>query len=164
VPTNYAGLHFTGTLPTGQYDPQSATNLGANRFSGKVVLNYSLTGDGGVTWIDTYTSVRLFSDNDQFRGDRRLSQSALYGFEAHVSRNVARNAWVSVGGIAGLGGSTEVDGVEEASGQGVFKGALGAGFTAWPGGVVILGYNHTLIRGDSDPEADSFMLQLLHKF
>ena len=164
TPGDYAGLHFTATLPTGQYDPQSATNLGGNRFAWKAVLNYSLTGDGGTTWIDTYTSIRFFGDNDRFAGDQRLSQAPLFGFEAHASRNVARNAWVSAGGIVGLGGATRIDDVSAASGQQTLKGALGAGFTAWPGGVVILGYNHTLLRGDSDPRADSFMLQLLHKF
>jgi hypothetical protein len=164
VPTDYAGLHFTATLPTGQYDPQRTTNLGANRFSYKAVLNYSLTGDGGKTWIDTYTSVRFFGDNDRFQGNKRLSQSALFGFEAHVSRNVARNAWLSIGGIAGVGGSTRVDDLAAAPSQGVVRGALGGGFSAWPGGAVIVGYNHTLIRGEGDPRADSFMLQFLHRF
>ena len=164
VPTDYAGLHFTATLPTGQYNPQSTTNLGTNRFSWKAVLNYSLTGDGGQTWFDTYTSVRFFGDNDRFRGAQRLSQSVLFGFEAHVSRNVARNAWLSIGGIAGVGGATRIDDIAAAPSQGVVRGALGGGFSAWPGGAVILGYNKTLIRGAGDPRADSFMLQFLHKF
>lgn len=164
VPTDYAGLHFTATLPTGQYDPLSTTNLGSNRFSWKAVLNYSLTGDGGKTWIDTYTSVRFFGDNDQFLGTQRQSQSALFGFEAHVSRNVAKNAWLSIGGIAGVGGATRIDDIAAAPSQGVVRGALGAGFSAWPGGTVILGYNRTLIRGDADPNADSFMLQFIHRF
>jgi hypothetical protein len=164
VPGNYSGLHFSLSTPTGEYDRNASTNIGSNRWAFKTTLNYSLTSDGGQSWWDFYPSVRIFSDNDEFRGRSTLSQKPLYGFEAHYSRNVARTAWVSGGVVTSFGGATEIDGERAAESQSNVRLALGAGFAAWPGGAVILGYNRTVAHESEDVRVNTFMVQLLHKF
>jgi hypothetical protein len=164
VPGTYAGLHFSLSTPTGDYDRNSTANIGSNRWSLKTTLNYSITGDGGQSWWDFYPSVRFFGDNGEFRGRSTLSQSPLYGIEAHYSRNVARTAWVSGGVITSFGGATEIDGRRADGSQSNVRLALGSGFATWPGGACILGYNRTVAHDDGDARVNTFMVQLLHKF
>ena len=164
VPGNYAGLHFSLGTPTGDYDSDRAANIGSNRWALKTTLNYSITDDGGESWWDFYPSVRLFGDNDEYRGRSNLSQAPLYGIEAHYSRNVARTAWISGGVIASFGGATEVDGSRAEGSQSNVRLALGSGFATWPGGACILGYNRTVAHEDGDARVNTFMVQLLHKF
>src|SRR6056297_46236 len=85
TPGDYCGLHFLFGVPWGDYDPNSAVNLGANRFSFRPLLNYSLTPDGGRSWLDFYGRVFLFTDNDEYLGRGVLSQRPLANLELHCS-------------------------------------------------------------------------------
>ncbi|HYN91179.1 MAG TPA: transporter [Thermoleophilaceae bacterium] len=164
VPRTYCGIHLTLGTPWGSYDPVSATNIGGNRWTYKALLNYSITWDQGASWVDFYPSVRFFGDNDEYQRDRTLSQSPIYGLEAHYSRTVAKRTWLSGGLIGSAGGRVEVDGQPPGDAQQALKLALGAGFPTWPGGTGILAYSHTVARSEGSPRADTFMIQLIHKF
>ena len=164
VPTTYSGLHLTLGTPWGTYDPNSRTNIGSNRWSLKALINYSITNDGGKTWIDFYPSVRFFGDNDAYLGAKRLSQRPVVGLEAHYSATIAPRTWWSVGLIGSAGGATEVDGQGTGGSNTTVKFALGAGFPAWPGGTGILAWNHTMLQPEGAPESNNFMVQFIHKF
>ena len=164
VPVTYSGLHLTLGTPWGSYDPNARTNVGGNRWSLKALVNYSITNDGGRTWLDFYPSVRVFDDNDEYLGGRRLSQRPVYGLEAHWSATVATRTWVSVGLIGNAGGAVEVDGVRTSGSQDSVRAALGAGFPTWPGGTGILAWSRTAWRGDGVASSTNFLLQAIHRF
>lgn len=164
VPVTYSGLHLTLGTPWGNYDPNSPTNIASNRWSFKALVNYSITSDGGQTWIDFYPSVRFFGDNDEYLGSKRLSQRPIFGMEAHYSATIATRTWWSIGLIASAGGATEIDGAQTAVSQDTLRFALGAGFPAWPGGTGILAWNRTIARSDGAARSNNFMVQFIHKF
>ena len=164
VPVTYSGLHLTLGTPWGSYDPASRTNIGSNRWSFKALVNYSITNDGGQTWLDFYPSVRVFGDNDEYLVTQRLSQRPIYGLEAHYSATVATRTWWSVGLIASAGGAIEIDGAQTAVSQETLRFALGAGFPAWPGGTGILAWNRTIAQTDGAARSNNFMVQFIHKF
>jgi hypothetical protein len=164
VPVTYSGLHLTLGTPWGQYSPSASTNLGSNRWSLKTLINYSITHDGGATWLDFYPSVRVYGNNDAYQGTQRLSQRPSYGLEAHWSTTLATRTWASVGLIGSAGGAVEVDGVRTSDAQNALRLALGAGFPIWPGGTGILAWNRTVWRSDAVAQSTNFMLQLIHKF
>lgn len=164
TPGDYSGLHFSLNVPTGDYDPDREVNIGTNRWALKTTLNYSVTGNGGVSWWDFYPSVRLFGDNDDFAGSTTLSQKPLWGLEVHYSRNVTPAAWISGGMVGSLGGQIRVDNEIREESKRSLRLALGGGFATWPRGAAILTYGHDLIDQGGAARVDSFMLQLLHKF
>jgi hypothetical protein len=163
-PGDYAGLHFSLTSPTGSYDSDREVNIGANRWSLKSTLNYSITRNGGLSWWDFYPSVRLFSDNRDVAGAATLSQNPLWGLEAHYSRTVLDPAWLSAGLIGSLGGKTRIDAEVLQDPRRDLRLALGAGFATWPRGAAIVTYHRDLIDRGGAGEINSFMLQLMHKF
>jgi hypothetical protein len=164
TPVTYSGLHLTLGTPWGDYDPNSRTNIGSNRWSLKALVNYSITNDGGKTWIDFYPSVRIFGDNDQYLGSNRLSQRPILGLEAHYSATIATRTWWSVGLIGSAGGATEVDGAGSGGSQKTLKLALGAGFPVWPGGTGVVAWNRTIARADDAALSQNFMVQFIQKF
>lgn len=72
TPGDYCGLHFLLGVPWGEYDPDSAVNLGANRFTFRPLLNYSITTDEGKSWVDFYGSVFFFFGQRPVFGQERL--------------------------------------------------------------------------------------------
>lgn len=163
-PVTYSGLHLTLGTPWGRYDPSARTNAGSNRWSLKTLVNYSITSDAGRTWIDFYPSVRVFGDNDEYLGGRRLSQRPVFGLEAHWSTTLAMRTWLSVGLIASAGGAVAIDGVRSTGSQDSIRAAIGAGFPTWPGGTGILAWSRTAWHGEGVTPSTSFMVQLIHKF
>lgn len=164
VPVTYSGLHLTLGTPWGNYDPNSRTNIGSNRWSFKALVNYSITSDGGQTWLDFYPSVRVFGDNDEYLVTQRLSQRPIFGLEAHYSATIAPRTWWSIGLIASAGGAIEINDAETAVSQETLRFALGAGFPAWPGGTGIVAWNRTIARTDGAARSNNFMVQFIHKF
>ena len=164
VPVTYSGLHLTLGTPWGRYSSTASTNLGSNRWSLKALVNYSITNDGGTTWLDFYPSVRVYGNNDAYLGNQQLSQRPTYGLEAHWSTTIANRTWASVGLIGSAGGAVQVEGVQTSDAQNAVRLALGAGFPTWPGGTGILAWNRTVWRSDAVAQSTNFMLQLIHKF
>jgi hypothetical protein len=75
VPETYLSFHLTVNAPLGSYDRNSVANVGANRWAFTPLLNLGITLDKGVSWIDLYTGVRFFTNNDEFQGNHQLSQN-----------------------------------------------------------------------------------------
>jgi hypothetical protein len=60
-------------------------------------VNFSYTPDQGSTWIETYVSGRVFTDNGNYlvNGAQTLTQRPLLRLEEHVSRNITDALWLS---------------------------------------------------------------------
>jgi len=164
TPGDYCGLHFTFGLPLGQYDPNSAVNLGANRFTFRPLLNYSITPDEGQSWLDFYTSVAFYSANDEYLGSDVLEQSPLSDIELHYSRTVYDRLWAGVGVVGLFGGRVEVNDVVATPTQQIGRLALSAGTPMFKGSTAIFGFNHTFARSDGAADANSYILQLIYLF
>jgi hypothetical protein len=164
VPVTYSGLHLTLGTPWGNYDPNSRTNIASNRWSFKALVNYSISNDGGQTWLDFYPSVRVFGDNNKYLVTQRLSQRPIFGLEAHYSATIVPRTWWSIGLIASAGGAISVDDAETVVSQETLRFALAAGFPAWLGSTGILAWNRTIARTDGAARSDNFMVQFIQKF
>lgn len=164
TPGDYCGLHFVFGVPWGEYDPNSAVNLGANRFTFRPLLNYSLTPDEGNTWLDFYGSVFWFSDNEEYLGSSVLSQRPLANLELHYSSMVYDRLWAGVGLVGAFGGEVSVNDVVVTPEQQTGRLALSAGTPMFKGATAIFGYNHTFARSARAAEADTYILQLIYLY
>ena len=164
TPGDYCGLHFTFGLPLGQYDPNSAVNLGANRFMFRPLLNYSITRDEGKSWLDFYSSVAFYSANEEYLGGSVLQQYPLADIELHYSRTVYDRLWAGVGVVGLFGGRVEVNDLVATPTQQIGRFALTAGTPMFKGSTAIFGYNNTFARSEGAADANSFILQLIYLF
>jgi hypothetical protein len=119
IPQTYLSAHLTVNAPLGSYDRNSVVNVGANRWAFTPLLNLCITPDEGVSWIDLYTGVRFFTNNNAFQGNNHLSQNPLATFTVHYSHNIGKKMYASIGLHYDYGGESYVNGVpqnDEASG------------------------------------------------
>lgn len=131
VPQTYLSFHLTVNAPLGSYDSNSSVNVGANRWAFTPLLNLCITPDEGVSWVDLYTGVRFFTNNDAFQGNHRLSQNPLATFTVHYSHNIGDKMYASIGLHYDFGGESHINGVpqdDEASG---FRPAISLSRAIW---------------------------------
>ena len=131
IPQTYLSFHLTVNAPLGSYDRNATVNVGANRWAFTPILNLCITPDEGVSWIDLYTGVRFFTNNDAFQGNNRLSQNPLATFTVHYSHNIGDKMYASIGLHYDYGGESYVNGVpqhDEASG---FRPAISLSRAIW---------------------------------
>ncbi|TPV34882.1 transporter [Paucihalobacter ruber] len=162
---DYFGIHTTWSLPLGEYDPGKQTNLGSNRFTAKILLNYGVPLKSGKNWIDLYTSIRFFGKNNNFFGQQPgqiLSQKPLLGFEGHYTHGIANRTWIGGGLIYGIGGRQEWDTTPTIQAQNSLRYVLQASFPAWPGGTCYVGYNRTIFAPSNSADVQTFTLQYIH--
>jgi len=86
LPETFSSFHLCVGTPLGTYDPASPVNLGANRWTIFPTINYSSTPDRGWTWLETYVSAEISTDNNNFRvnGAQTLSRNPLFRVEEHA--------------------------------------------------------------------------------
>jgi hypothetical protein len=114
-PSTLLGASLTVSAPTGEYDPTKLVNLGTNRFAFKPELG--LSHPLGKTWIEVYAGVWLFTDNNDFFGGQHRAQDPLGVGQAHVVRVFKPGLWGALDGTYYTGGSTTVNGTENADRQ-----------------------------------------------
>jgi hypothetical protein len=129
IPQTFSSFHLLVTTPLGFYQPSSPINPSANRWMVSPTVNFSYTPDEGWTWVETYVSGGLFTDNDNYRvyGAQTLSQKPILRLEEHVSRNVTDALWLSLDAFYNVGGETSIDGL----GQDKMANTLRLGAPAW---------------------------------
>ena len=90
VPQTFSSFHLLVTTPIGFYQPSSPINPSGNRWMISPTVNFSYTPDQGWTWLETYVSGRIFTDNGNYlvNGAQTLTQRPLLRLEEHLSRNV----------------------------------------------------------------------------
>jgi Putative MetA-pathway of phenol degradation len=96
-------------LPTGEYIEEKLINLGANRFNFRPQLGI-VHGRGNWS-TEVTTAIYLFTDNDDFLSDKRLSQDPVFGADASLIYNFRPGLWISASIGYGYGGESTVDGV-----------------------------------------------------
>jgi hypothetical protein len=105
---------FVGvTAPTGDYAGDRALNLGMNRWNMRIGLPFMHTlGDwmpGEITTIEVLPSVWFFGDNDDSFG-QKLSQDPMYTLEAHITRDITPQIFISLDYFIQRTGETSLDG------------------------------------------------------
>jgi hypothetical protein len=114
-PSTFFGASLTVTAPTGEYDPSKLVNLGTNRWAFKPELG--LSHPVGKWWIEGYGGVWIFTHNDDFFGGQHRVQDPLYVGQAHVIRVFKPGLWAALNGTYYGGGSTTLNGVQNADRQ-----------------------------------------------
>jgi hypothetical protein len=90
VPQTFSSFHLLVTTPLGTYDANSPVNPSADRWMVSPTVNFSYTPDHGWTWVETYVTGQLFSDNNNYLVNvaQTLSQKPILRVEEHLSRNI----------------------------------------------------------------------------
>ena len=101
--------------PLDTYNASSPINPSANRWTISPTINYSYTPDRGRTWLETYVTALLFSDNNNFlvNGAQTLAQNPILRLEGHASRNLTDALWLSADAYYNVGGETRIDGTNQ---------------------------------------------------
>ena len=160
IPQTFSSFHLLVTTPLGTYNPTSPINPSANRWMISPTVNFSYTPDKGWTWIETYVSGRIFSDNPNYlvNGAQTLSQKAILRLEEHVSRNVTDGLWLSVDAYYNLGGETSIDGVEQDNMANTLRIGSGVGLRLWRGADLGLNYERVIAKPASEPYSQTVRL------
>ena len=153
IPQTFSSFHLLVTTPLGTYNPTSPINPSANRWMISPTINFSYTPDQGWTWIETYVSGRIFSDNRNYlvNGAQTLSQKPILRLEEHLSRNVTNGLWLSVDAYYNLGGETSIDGIEQFNKANTLRIGGGAGLRLWRGADLALNYERVVAKPTSEP-------------
>ncbi|MDD4555538.1 MAG: hypothetical protein PHP04_15155 [Bacteroidales bacterium] len=164
TPTSYMSAHYVMSFPFGSYHAAKTTNIGANRYTYKFVLNYSITTMKGKNWLDFYASVKLSSKNTSYLESHTLSQKPIYDLEVHYSQDIlgkilGPHFWVNLGVMYSGGGRVTVD---EAPGsvQNSLKMAAALAFPTWKHGSIIVGYNGTIWSTEGSPKTHQLVIQI----
>jgi hypothetical protein len=116
------GFSLTATVPVGEYDSTKLINLGTNRWAVKPELGLSLPA--GRWDLELYGGVWLFGDNDDFFGGQHREQEPLPTAQAHVVYTFRPAAWLAADFTYYWGGSSTLDGVDQADRQDNTRGGL----------------------------------------
>jgi hypothetical protein len=88
------------TAPMGDYEGNRALNLGMNRWNLRVGLPFIQTlGEwipGEITTLEILPSVWFYGDNDDSILESTLSQDPMYTVEAHITRDITPEIFVSL--------------------------------------------------------------------
>jgi hypothetical protein len=162
IPQTFSSFHLLVTTPLGTYNPNTPINPSANRWMISPTVNFSYTPDQGWTWIETYVSGRIFSDNSNYlvNGAQTLSQKPILRLEEHVSRNLTEALWLSADAYYNLGGETRIDGIEQDNMANTLRIGGGMGLRLWRGADVGLNYERVVAKPASEPYSQTVRFTL----
>lgn len=151
-------------IPIGEYDGDSPTNIGQNRWYGRVGAPIMVSlGDwypGRRTTFEFLPAVWLFEDNDDFMG-LTLENDPLFQFEAHLTHDLTETFWGSLDAVYYAGGKSTIGGL-----AGEELGDLGVGFTLGytinDNLMLTAGYTATLDDGPGDLDLGAFHINLVY--
>ncbi len=102
------------SAPIGNYDANQLLNMGENRWGFRVGTPFVQTIGkwipGKLTTIELVPSVWFFTPNNNFANNLELKQKMLFLFEAHVTRDITDNFFVSLDYMNQQGGETSLAG------------------------------------------------------
>jgi hypothetical protein len=113
VPKTFLSFHFTVNPPLGEYDRNSTVNTGANRWAFTPLFNLNIPLSNGAAWIELYAWGRFFTDNNEFQGNKRLSQDPLGVVALYYSHNIGKKMYAAIGGYYDYGGESFVNHVAQ---------------------------------------------------
>ena len=157
VPQTFSSFHLLVTTPLGTYNPTSPINPSANRWMVSPTVNFSYTPDQGWTWVETYVSARVFTDNNNYLvgGAQTLSQKPVLRLEEHLSRNVTDALWLSLDAFYNVGGETSIDGVGQDNMANTLRVGAGMGLRLWRGADLGLNYERVVAKPVGEPDSQT---------
>jgi hypothetical protein len=108
----YLGLATYLTLPTGEYDKNSAVNIGSNVYQTAFQAGYQRKLIDNVNWMSALDVV-LASDNKQFLGNNKLEKDPLYNFQTGLQYVFNPTYSASVGYFYTVGGEGTVNSIDQ---------------------------------------------------
>lgn len=103
------GLSLKVSAPWGDYSNENIINSGSNRWTIKPEIGAS--NRWGKWSVDAAFGVRLFTDNDNFKGSVTLEQDPLYQVQLHLIYDLPKRWWIALNGNYFWGGETRKDGI-----------------------------------------------------
>jgi len=108
----YLGLATYLTLPTGEYDKNSAVNIGSNVYQTAFQAGYQRKLIDNVNWMSALDVV-LAGDNKQFLGNNKLEKDPLYNFQTGLQYVFNPTYSASVGYFYTVGGEGTVNSIDQ---------------------------------------------------
>ena len=108
----YLGLATYLTLPTGEYDKNSAVNIGSNVYQTAFQAGYQRKLIDNVNWMSALDVV-LASDNKQFLGNNKLEKDPLYNFQTGLQYVFNPTYSASVGYFYTVGGESTINNIDQ---------------------------------------------------
>ena len=107
------------SMPTGEYDNNSALNMGTNQWAGKIALPFMQTiGDwkpGSITTFEITPAVWFYSNNGEYGIlSDTLKKEPLFSVEAHLTQDITPTFFISLDYMYQNGGAGSIDSVEVA--------------------------------------------------
>lgn len=103
-------LQAAATFPTGQYDATNPINIGSNQFKLKVglptVQRIGPWVDGQRMTLEVFPAYTLIGKNDDFQG-QEIEQQGVFTLETHLTRDVTKEAFLSLDYSYINGGSSD---------------------------------------------------------
>ena len=108
-PRPILGASVKVVAPTGDYDNDRLTSVGANRWAIKPELGLILPLTP--KWlVELEAGAWFFEDNDDFLVGRNREQDPIYSLEAHLVRRFAPGFWISLDATGYRGGRSTLEG------------------------------------------------------
>ena len=163
IPQTFASFHLYVGTPLGTYDRGSPLNPSANRWTTVPTVNYSYTPDKGRTWLETYVTAQLFTENNNFfvNGPQTLSQYPIFRLEEHVSGDLTDRLWLSADAYYNVGGQTTIAGVAQDNMANTLKVGAGVGLRLWRGAELGLNYEFVVAKPAGEPESRTIRLTMM---
>jgi hypothetical protein len=108
----YLGLATYLTLPTGEYDKNSAVNIGSNVYQTAFQAGYQRKLIDNVNWMSALDVV-LAGDNKQFLGNNKLEKDPLYNFQTGLQYVFNPTYSASVGYFYTVGGESALNSIDQ---------------------------------------------------
>jgi len=108
----YLGLATYLTLPTGEYDKNSAVNIGSNVYQTAFQAGYQRKLIDNVNWMSALDFV-LAGDNKQFLGNNKLEKDPLYNFQTGLQYVFNPTYSASVGYFYTVGGESTLNTIDQ---------------------------------------------------
>ncbi len=102
------GVSLQVAAPTGRYDSSRLVNIGTNRWAFRPEIGISKRL-GNLT-LEGMAAVHLYTDNDEFFGERTRAQAPIFSAQGHAIYRFGKGVWASTGLNYFVGGRTTVDG------------------------------------------------------
>jgi hypothetical protein len=157
-------LVFDLAIPIGEYDDDSAANIGQNRWYGRVgapvMISLRDWVPGRRTTLELLPAVWFFEDNDDLM-DSTLKNNPLFQLEAHLTHDFTEGFWGSFDAVWYTGAKSTIGGL-----TGDKLNDLGLGFTlgynVTDNLMLIAGYTATLENKPGDLDLGVFRINLVY--
>ena len=106
-----SGFSVQVLIPTGSYKKEQLPNLGSNRWGVRIIYGISHTLK---MWVfEGHLGTWLFSANNNFLGDNKLEQKALWVLKGSITRNLGnKGMWLSFSTGYGYGARTFINNIQ----------------------------------------------------